>query len=727
MDTEDKPVPPQAASDVEDSDISCPTCLKIFRAVQGRDMEPRTEVSLGTIDELSASDCADHWLLMDFVIRELTYGPLLENGHRHVSIFSSGKSTPAEVVIYYDLYAKTWAGLEVLLVRQPDVPGHCGTGLIVHPEWIDLKLFRRWKDDCLSLHGAKCANPLQIAPIRPAWLIDTKEMCLVAGDSCDATVAGYVCLSYCWGDSTAVKARTKAKRENLHLLQQPKALNRLAVAGLVSPIVWSAIKVVRGLGERYLWVDSLCITQDDEAEMAVELNIMGAIYASAVVTIIAADGDSETALNGYFKRGWTYQELHMTSRKLFMGDDTIRWECQCASLFEVATIEATPNTMTTPLPANNGLPDIERVNTLLNSYNYRNLTHDEDAFPAIAGILALLSRQFAGGFLYGLPEMSFDMALAWFPGFLGGMRRRTASSSRQSVLAYPSGLPSWSWLGWAGGFEMGDEEGMGLLARTKPNIQHFGEESAPIAEWFTSSAPTGAPRRRIDSWWLAERTRRMEHDRSMPPPDGWEQCKSGFTPPMENGQAAEWPEKPRDYWEYGYRHKNQPQSLFWYPVPTTKTAVTESLPALPPQTQYVMCDTKRAWLWACRFPQPSTHTFGNKTASLLDSAGARVGCLFMHHHKHLQDLFSEAPDAGIVAIELVEVCRRRRPSASRSWDTVPYWGSRAKAPLFQDNCEVYICLWVKWKDGVAFRRAIAVVEKSRWESQKLEHVALVLG
>jgi hypothetical protein len=52
-----------------------------------------------------------------------------------------------------------------------------------------------------------------------------------------------------------------------------------------------AILVVRLLEERYLWVDSLCIIQDDEAMKYHQINNMASIFANASITIISRQGD----------------------------------------------------------------------------------------------------------------------------------------------------------------------------------------------------------------------------------------------------------------------------------------------------------------------------------------------------------------------------------------------------------------------------------------------------
>ena len=52
------------------------------------------------------------------------------------------------------------------------------------------------------------------------------------------------------------------------------------------------------IGENYLWVNSLCIVQDDYAEKGTEIKNMAGIYSNASLAIIAADAPD--AYNGLF-------------------------------------------------------------------------------------------------------------------------------------------------------------------------------------------------------------------------------------------------------------------------------------------------------------------------------------------------------------------------------------------------------------------------------------------
>jgi hypothetical protein len=62
----------------------------------------------------------------------------------------------------------------------------------------------------------------------------------------------------------------------------------------VSKYFRDAIAITRKLGIRYLWIDSLCIIQDDREDQELEAIKMGSVYGNAYLVLAAtaaADGD----------------------------------------------------------------------------------------------------------------------------------------------------------------------------------------------------------------------------------------------------------------------------------------------------------------------------------------------------------------------------------------------------------------------------------------------------
>jgi len=86
----------------------------------------------------------------------------------------------------------------------------------------------------------------------------------------------YAALSYCWGPSSE---NLKTTNENLH--QHSQGIEMESLPGAIR----DAVVVCRALSIRYLWVDALCIVQDDEEEWRRESETMGDVYHSAWVTI----------------------------------------------------------------------------------------------------------------------------------------------------------------------------------------------------------------------------------------------------------------------------------------------------------------------------------------------------------------------------------------------------------------------------------------------------------
>lgn len=57
-----------------------------------------------------------------------------------------------------------------------------------------------------------------------------------------------------------------------------------------------AVLLVQAIGQRYLWVDSLCIVQDSTSSWELNAKAMHLVYGNAFFTICAADGDARTGL-----------------------------------------------------------------------------------------------------------------------------------------------------------------------------------------------------------------------------------------------------------------------------------------------------------------------------------------------------------------------------------------------------------------------------------------------
>lgn len=367
--------------------------------------------------------------------------------------------------------------------------------------WVNLEAARRWLRNCVENHGAKCENVLEAVSFTPAYLIDTEHNCVVRGE----TASEYVALSYRWG-RPGISFRTN-KANFAGLCVQDGITKQTRIPRTIN----HAMHIVRSLGERYLWVDSLCIISDDNKHFQEQIQIMGSIYTCAKLTIVAADGDAWDGLEGienvsrprqlpniftwlddtklvvrdlpalsahhlrfercsteqYFKRGWTFQEYILSRRRLIFGKRQIHWKCACALIHEDRPHHTQhPDDLSgvqSHLNMSNifaGVPDFREFGQVANEYHMRDFTHPEDALPGIIGLLDLLKYSFRGGFLCGLPVMRFDAALMWHCGLprnsaTDGYGAATVQEARNPSVKQRSDLPaailpSWSWVSWWG-------------------------------------------------------------------------------------------------------------------------------------------------------------------------------------------------------------------------------------------------------------------------------------
>ncbi|KAF1847863.1 HET-domain-containing protein [Cucurbitaria berberidis CBS 394.84] len=146
---------------------------------------------------------------------------------------------------------------------------------------------KRWLDHCEANHSECAGHNSRLAEL-PSRVIcvaeEGQDPHLVSGNG---ERARYATLSHCWGRSTATITTTESLRkrqDSIPLETIPKTFK-------------DAILVCRKLGMPYLWIDSLCIIQDDKDDWERESGHMGSIYYDSTLTIAATDSpDSSRGL-----------------------------------------------------------------------------------------------------------------------------------------------------------------------------------------------------------------------------------------------------------------------------------------------------------------------------------------------------------------------------------------------------------------------------------------------
>jgi hypothetical protein len=156
----------------------------------------------------------------------------------------------------------------------------------------DAALIQRWIALCEKSHGDFCKSKTTNIPLSKSFfgVIDVKEMCLTKLPP----HAKYIALSYTWGKGIRP---FQTKKDNIRSLLASDGLRKWRSD--IPRTIRDAIDLVIDLGERYLWVDSICIIQDSDRSWTLNSRVMDVVYGNAYLTICAADGDnSNVGLRG---------------------------------------------------------------------------------------------------------------------------------------------------------------------------------------------------------------------------------------------------------------------------------------------------------------------------------------------------------------------------------------------------------------------------------------------
>lgn len=286
----------------------------------------------------------------------------------------------------------------------------------------------------------------------------------------------YATLSYCWGDSLTMKTTQANKYEHkttgIDIQSMPATFQ-------------DAIHVARKLGIPYLWIDALCIVQDDPDDWEAQAITMCDVFAHSQVTISAAKcsssaehflqrptdqivtvnfrstidpsisgqysvrleqrqrhfpGQQDLAESAWETRAWVWQEEVMSTRQVVFGNKILQFRCSEGIRLEDGRFDS------------NSFMVLDQSMwfwfNAMKIYSSRALTEASDRLKAIAGAAKFIeSRKIEEGkpenYLVGLWQNDdFEWQLRWvcnkptlsLTELMGFLR------DRKKYIA-----PSWSW------------------------------------------------------------------------------------------------------------------------------------------------------------------------------------------------------------------------------------------------------------------------------------------
>ncbi|KAK0711714.1 heterokaryon incompatibility protein-domain-containing protein, partial [Lasiosphaeris hirsuta] len=237
----------------------------------------------------------------------------------------------------------------------------------------------------------------------------------------------YVALSHCWGARRHAPA-CATTRASLGERQARVPWSALP------PTFRDAVALTRWLGRRYLWVDALCVVQDDVHDWLREARRMHGVYEGAWLTVAAASAPDARA--GLFAadpppahvtaarelplltRAWALQERRLAPRVLYFTQRELAWECREACACECN----------------------RRWHAVVSEYTALKLARPGDVLPALAGLAREVARTRPGEtYLAGLWSGSLRADLMWFS------RRALAAGRRPRPRPRLWCAPTWSW------------------------------------------------------------------------------------------------------------------------------------------------------------------------------------------------------------------------------------------------------------------------------------------
>jgi len=356
---------------------------------------------------------------------------------------------------------------------SPEDAARLASGETEETTWgenIDFRQVASWALACVLHHGTQCkrrpTTRLGNTKAMTLIFIDVENLCLAYGTSDDR----YTALGYVWGRPGEV-ATLKTERHNFPLLHRSGSLDPHRPGSFPLPrTIRDAIAVTKELCVRYLWVDSLCIVQDDTASKMALIRAMDVVYSRAFITLVGLGTNADSPLFGvrsgtrlpvrtirrcpsgsgywmtgaspfqyhlskYATRGWTFQEQALSHRRLIFALDQVIFECPMAWHFkehredpgkaayspsdykwwiDSACLSGRPPV----LDREGSFRDIlEAYDRAVAEYSSRELTMPSDILNAFDGLAATFESGMGsavGSPAYGLLEATVSYNILWY-------------------------------------------------------------------------------------------------------------------------------------------------------------------------------------------------------------------------------------------------------------------------------------------------------------------------
>ncbi|KAF2093355.1 HET-domain-containing protein [Rhizodiscina lignyota] len=339
----------------------CDTCKRIPYDffIQRGSFEHGT---LGAIKESAEAGCGFCGLINDSFYLQMCRGAVREIAYRTVN---------ENVTLYTDGSVRNGTQ-QLQLIYQDDLGPHNGykRSPLPVPMWdFLLDVAESWERNCRENHEECKRDSGTTKPSLPSRLIqfdieqDDSIPKLVSTSELEQDEIKYVTLSHRWGQPDSMSSTTVSNIQT-----------RLSEIRDLPLTFRQAVSIARKLKIAYLWIDSICIIQDDPSDKSREIARMANIYSNSFCNIVASTASDPTegcynpekaqSVAGHIlefprqnevftrrvffvradraaeelstgiesgvlhSRGWLVQERHLPRRAVLFTPQCVMWECQ---------------------------------------------------------------------------------------------------------------------------------------------------------------------------------------------------------------------------------------------------------------------------------------------------------------------------------------------------------------------------------------------------------------
>ncbi|KAI1774198.1 HET-domain-containing protein [Hypoxylon cercidicola] len=335
--------------------------------------------------------------------------------------------------------------------------------------------------ECCNRHPGCAIQPDGFIPTRLIYVGGGKDALKLCDCIPPEQNISWAALSHCWGGGkplSLTKETLKGLKEHINFSELPATFQ-------------DAVTITQELELTYVWIDSLCIVQDDKTDWEKEAARMGAVYSRAFIVISGASSPNPSTpylrpreeewlpkrfnfsvspgvnipitvrqrhllaapldqglleppftsswatlkkVGPLYGRGWCFQESFLASRIVNFAPGAIIYECKTHRKSED---QLPPYPCTIPGTLGEVTP-LEQWHMIVKSYTSRQLTFTKDKLPAIAGAATKMPQAATSRYLAGLWSESLLLDLLWqvMPG-----RAHQPLMTKE----HEENAPTWSW------------------------------------------------------------------------------------------------------------------------------------------------------------------------------------------------------------------------------------------------------------------------------------------